>query len=97
MVSTVESRDRDRERLMAQIETNADYFGDGFGFPMAAVGLAPIVEDTAAGSPLCRSLCLRTPCVPLAPSVATGAFGARYPGHFTRSARKRADLMKCPG
>lgn len=50
-IRNVESRDRERERLVAQLETASD-FEPGTGFPLGSIGLAPEVEASAAGSPL---------------------------------------------
>lgn len=51
MIKAVESRDRERERLMTQLETTESYelMTD---LPMASVGLAPAVIDEVPGSPL---------------------------------------------
>jgi hypothetical protein len=51
MIKAVESRDRERERLMAQLETTEGYelIGD---LPMASVGLAPAVMSEATASHL---------------------------------------------
>jgi len=51
MISAVESRDRDRERLLAQIETT-DGFELSMGLPMASVGLAPDLPTQTEASPL---------------------------------------------
>jgi Arc/MetJ family transcription regulator len=51
MISAVESRDRDRERLLAQIETT-DGFELAMDIPMASVGLAPDLPAAAGPSPL---------------------------------------------
>ena len=54
MITAVESRDRERERLMAQLETT-----EGFGLmtdlPMASVGLAPAVIPDTPASPLANN------------------------------------------
>ena len=51
MITAVESRDRERERLMTQLETSGglDLMTD---LPMASVGLAPAVLESAPASPL---------------------------------------------
>ena len=49
LVSAVESRDRERERLVAQLETSGD-FDQGLGFPLASVGLAPVGQLEASST-----------------------------------------------
>lgn len=51
MISAVESRDRDRDRLLAQIETT-DGFELAMDLPMASVGLAPDLPAASGPSPL---------------------------------------------
>ena len=51
LIQMVETRDRERERLVAELETAEDYSA-GLGFPLASIGLAPALESTASGSPL---------------------------------------------
>ncbi|TDJ72744.1 MAG: hypothetical protein E2O39_06135 [Planctomycetota bacterium] len=50
-IRNIESRDRERERLVAQLATASD-FGSGMGFPLGSIGLAPPVEASAPASPL---------------------------------------------
>lgn len=50
-IRNVESRDRERERLVAQLATASD-FGPSTGFPLGSIGLAPPVEASAPASPL---------------------------------------------
>lgn len=49
-VAAVQARDRDRERLVAQLETSRSY-DLGVGLTPGAIGLAPSVESTASASP----------------------------------------------
>ena len=49
LVVAIESRDRDRQRLVAQLETSTD-FGE-FGLPLTSVGLAPPPQPVEAASP----------------------------------------------
>ena len=51
MISAVESRDRDRERILAQLETT-DGFELAMDLPMASIGLAPALPSQAEASPL---------------------------------------------
>ena len=51
LIANVESRDKERERLVAQIETTEDFSG-GFGIPMTSIGLAPPTQPAEAASPL---------------------------------------------
>ncbi|MCP3916179.1 MAG: hypothetical protein GY711_11540 [bacterium] len=50
MVAAVEARDRDRDRLVAQLETNSD-FEHELGMPLFSIGLAPVAEPVPASSP----------------------------------------------
>ena len=50
LITSVESREKERERLVAQIETNQD-FSDPLGMPMSSIGLAPPVQPAEASSP----------------------------------------------
>lgn len=51
LVSSIESRERDRERLVAQIETSSGP-DDGLGLPLPSIGLAPDVQPSEGASPL---------------------------------------------
>ena len=50
MVAAVEARDRDREQLVAKLETSRD-FEAGFGMPLGPIGLAPPSQPVEASSP----------------------------------------------
>lgn len=50
LVAAVEARERDRQRLVAQLETATDIQG-GLGLPLTSVGLAPEIRALEAGSP----------------------------------------------
>jgi hypothetical protein len=49
LVSAIEGRDRDRQRLVAQLETSTDFHE--FGLPLTSIGLAPPPQPVAAASP----------------------------------------------
>jgi hypothetical protein len=51
LVAAVESRERDRERLVARLETSTD-LDAVLGFPMGGIGLAPASMAEPAASPL---------------------------------------------
>jgi len=50
MVASVEGRDKEREALVAELETTGDI--EGLGMPLPPIGLAPRVEAAPSGSPL---------------------------------------------
>jgi hypothetical protein len=50
LVAAVEARDRDRDRLVAKLETTSD-FGHELGMPLFSIGLAPVTEAAPASSP----------------------------------------------
>jgi hypothetical protein len=51
MVGAIESRERERERLTAKIETNNALVSD-FALPFTGVGLAPVVDVESSSTPL---------------------------------------------
>jgi len=51
LVGAVEARGRERQRLAAKIEGNAEY-GEAFAMQIGGIGLAPDVEATSTSSPL---------------------------------------------
>ncbi len=50
MIAAVEARDRDRERLVTQLETSSGFDQD-LGMPLFSIGLAPVAEAIPASSP----------------------------------------------
>ena len=50
LITKVEERERERSRIMTRLETSTTV--DGLGLPLAAVGLAPLVEAAEPVSPL---------------------------------------------
>ena len=50
LITTVQERERERSRIMTRLETSTTI--DGLGLPLAAVGLAPLVEASDPVSPL---------------------------------------------
>jgi hypothetical protein len=51
LVVAIEARDRERERLVAQLEASSDV-ETSFSLPLASIGLAPVVNAEPAASPL---------------------------------------------
>jgi hypothetical protein len=52
IVATIESRERERQKLATEIETSADYESGLLGLPYAGIGLAPAVPEPKIESPL---------------------------------------------
>jgi hypothetical protein len=59
IVASIESRERERQKLATEIETSADYESGLLGLPYAGIGLAPAVPATEIASPLAEDSLVR--------------------------------------
>jgi hypothetical protein len=59
IVATIETRERERQKLATEIETSADYESGLLGLPYAGIGLAPVVPEPKIESPLAEDSLVR--------------------------------------